>query len=102
MSIVVLRGRLACADHQEASIVARLLPRHLELTRAESGCISFEVTATTNPLVWQVDERFVDAAAFEAHQKRVQSSDWGQATAGIRRDYVIEEGASRIGPSAAS
>ena len=59
------------------------------LTRAEAGCISFEVTKTSDPMVWAVSERFVDAAAFEAHQARAAASDWAAQTAGIARDYTI-------------
>ncbi|MEZ5086110.1 MAG: hypothetical protein R2722_07640 [Tessaracoccus sp.] len=39
--------------------------------------------------MWQVDELFVDAAAFAAHQDRVARSEWGRATAGIERRYTI-------------
>lgn len=92
MSEVELTGRLICADAEEAAIVRRYLPRHLELTRAEAGCLHFEVAQTEDPLVWAVAERFADQAAFDAHQARVRVSDWGQATAGIRRDYVISGG----------
>ncbi len=42
-------------------------------------------------MIWQVDEAFIDRAAFEAHQSRAAASDWGQQTAGITRDYVISE-----------
>lgn len=89
MNAVVLTGRLLCASADEAAVVARELPRHVELTRAEPGCLSFEVEPTDDPLVWSVAERFVDRAAFAAHQARVAESDWGRATAGIERDYVI-------------
>lgn len=87
---VTLTGQLVCANPEEADIVRAHLPRHLELTRAEPGCISFEVRETGNPLVWQVDERFRDDAAFTAHQGRVAASEWGRATAGIERSYVVE------------
>ncbi|MCH5643872.1 MULTISPECIES: putative quinol monooxygenase [unclassified Gordonia (in: high G+C Gram-positive bacteria)] len=88
---VVLRGRLLCADDDEAAIVVRLLPRHIELTRAEPGCLSFTVQQNAeDPRTWDVDERFVDAAAYQAHQDRARSSEWGHATAGIRRDYTLE------------
>lgn len=67
------------------------LPRHIELTHQEPGCIAFEVHATDNPLVWQVNERFENSEAFALHQARVQASQWGCATAGIQRHYVIQE-----------
>lgn len=69
--------------------MAQHLPLHIELTRAEQGCLSFEVNLTQNPLVWQVDEQFQDALSFRAHQQRVAASEWGRATAGIERRYGI-------------
>lgn len=92
MSTVELEGRLICEDDQEAKIVRRHLPRHIELTRAESGCLHFDVEQTDDPLVWTVSEKFVSQAAFDTHQARVGASDWGRATAGIKRDYVISQG----------
>ena len=65
---------------------SRRLPEHVRLTRAEPGCLSFEVTPTDDPLAWRVEERFTDRAAFDAHQRRTRASAWGAATAAIRRD----------------
>ncbi len=65
------------------------LPAHLALTRAEPGCLAFDVDPTDDPLVWRVEERFADEAAFDAHQRRVAASAWGTATAGIDRRYEI-------------
>lgn len=67
------------------------LPLHIEFTRAEPGCLEFAVSPTIDPLVWEVHERFVDAGSFRAHQERVAVSEWGAATAGIVREYVITE-----------
>lgn len=89
MSEVTLTGTLNCANEAEASRVRAALATHIALTRAEAGCISFEVTKTSDPMVWAVSERFVDAAAFEAHQARAAASDWAVQTAGIARDYTI-------------
>lgn len=87
--VVELTGRLLCADLTEASTVRQHLPEHIALTRAEPGCFRFEVEPTEDPLVWTVVEQFVDRAAFDAHQARVRTSRWLEATAGIARDYVI-------------
>lgn len=89
MTAVELRGRLVCRTADEASVVVRELPRHIELTRAEPGCVHFAVEPTTDPLVWSVSEQFANREAFEAHQERVRTSDWGLATVGIERDYVV-------------
>jgi|SRR6478672_13810863 len=64
MSNVFLTGQLVCSDQKQVTVVAQHLPLHIKLTRAEQGCLSFEVKPTQNPLVWQVDEQFQDAASF--------------------------------------
>lgn len=86
-----LNGELICTSSTEAEIVEKHLPRHIDLTRAEPGCLHFEVSPTPGGRVWTVHERFADGAAFGAHQRRVADSDWGRATAGIERNYIIEK-----------
>jgi len=86
---VILRGELRCADPGEAERVRAHLADHIALTRAEPGCLAFDVTPTETDGVWSVRERFVDEAAFDLHQRRVASSTWGRETAGIQRFYVI-------------
>jgi len=88
VSTVHLSGYLVCGTEAEAATVARHLPRHVALTRAEEGCVRFEVTRTEDPLVWRVEEQFRDDAAFRAHQQRARDSEWGVATAGIERRYT--------------
>lgn len=90
LSAAKLTGRLVCADDAETAALLRHLPRHVELTRAEAGCLHFDVEPTEDPRVWTVSGLFVDQAAFDAHQARVRTSEWGQATSGIARDCVIE------------
>ncbi len=97
MPQVRLSGQLVCASADQAAIVQQHLPLHLRLTRAEPGCVSFEVRRTDDPLIWQVEERFADADAFDAHRARVADSEWGRATAGIERRYAIDEVAPVIG-----
>lgn len=89
MKTVSLTGQLVCNDSHEVSIVAQHLPLHIELTRGERGCLSFDVNPTQDPLIWQVDEQFHDAASYQAHQQRVAASAWGKATAAITRRYEI-------------
>lgn len=88
---VYLTGRLICETQEQADRVTAHLPLHVQLTRAEQGCVSFAVEPAEERLVWSVSERFVDRDAFAAHQKRVAESAWGAATAGITRDYEIVE-----------
>ncbi|MEP5731879.1 MAG: antibiotic biosynthesis monooxygenase [Sulfitobacter sp.] len=86
---VTLTGYLRCADAAEAARVSAALEEHIRLTRAEPGCVAFDVMPTGDPLVWAVAEEFIDPAAFEAHQTRAAASDWAKETAGIARDYTI-------------
>jgi quinol monooxygenase YgiN len=88
---VRLSGFLRCASVEDVEIVKHHLPDHLHLTRAEPGCLSFEVSQTDDPLVWRVDELFVDRAAFDFHQQRTRASGWFTATSTIARDYTISE-----------
>lgn len=90
MPDVRLHGYLVCSDEQDVVAVLEHLDAHIELTRAEAGCISFDVSRTDDPFVWRVEERFTDTVAFRRHQDRVAASDWGRATAGIERRYTIE------------
>ena len=53
----------------------RYLREHIERTRAESGCISFAVTSTGDPLTWSVEERIESARASDLHRQRVARSD---------------------------
>ena len=87
-----LSGRMICADADQADAIRRNVQRHIQLSRAEPGCLSFEVWQTAGPLVWRVEERFASAVAFEAHQRRTRASDWWAATAGIVRAYAVEKG----------
>ncbi|MEX0310354.1 MAG: putative quinol monooxygenase [Tateyamaria sp.] len=86
---VTLDGFLRCANDAEAERVRAALLEHIRLTRAEPGCIRFEVDPTDDPWVWHVSEAFVDPAAFEAHQARAQATSWATQTQGIARDYTI-------------
>lgn len=86
---VTLTGTLTCDADAEAARVRAALPEHIRLTRAEPGCLSFEVIPTDDPMVWTVAERFTDPAAFNSHQARAATSDWARATVGIARDYKI-------------
>lgn len=89
MTAIELTGRLMCTDESQDIVVRQHLPRHIDLTRAEPGCLRFDVTEADDPHVWNVHEIFVDAAAFTAHQERVAASEWGRVTAGIEREYTV-------------
>ncbi|WP_416393600.1 MULTISPECIES: putative quinol monooxygenase [unclassified Curtobacterium] len=86
-----LSGQLVCTTEEEAQRVREHLPEHTRLTRAEPGCIAFDVAPTESPLTWSVEERFENPDVFNAHQERAKSSEWGRATAGIERRYSVHE-----------
>jgi quinol monooxygenase YgiN len=86
---VRLSGALICASQEERDIIAAHLSEHVRLTRLETGCLSFTVTQSDDPMIWTVAERFTDEQAFASHQVRTRASTWGSATKAIRRDYEI-------------
>ena len=61
---------------------------HIRLTRAEPGCLTFDVTETA-PGVFTVCETFIDRAAFDAHEARTRASQWWQATGHMTRDFTL-------------
>ena len=100
MTEVRLSGQLLCTSRDEIDAVVRHLPEHLDLTRAEDGCLVFDVTATDDPFVWDVDELFRDGDAFRAHQARVTESEWGAGDGRHRaavRDRRVVSGREHLG-----
>jgi quinol monooxygenase YgiN len=85
---IALTGVLTCSL-ADAPAVREALPAHIRLSRAEPGCLSFEVMETA-PGVFAVFERFEDRAAFEAHQARTRASDWWRITGHMARDFRVE------------
>ncbi len=72
--------------------VTAALPDHIALTRAEPGCLSFEVTPDESlEGRFLVAETFVDQVSFDGHQTRTKTSPWAQVTDGIARSYHITE-----------
>ncbi|MCT4559292.1 MAG: antibiotic biosynthesis monooxygenase [Pelagimonas sp.] len=70
------------------------LPDHIRLTRAEPGCVSFDVTEDDTtpgrfPRRFNVHEIFLDAQSFHAHQTRAAQSVWATITQGIPRTYQV-------------
>lgn len=88
---VILTGYIDVPEDRRTAIDAAL-PEHVRLTRAEPGCLRFDVVPDQNqPGRFLVSEEFVDRPAFEAHQARVRSSNWGKISEGIPRQYEIVE-----------
>lgn len=89
--MIRLKGHLICASDTEAQAVQSHLADHISASRAEPGCLSFEVVQTDDPMVWEVMETFRTRADFDAHQVRTRTSAWFHATRGILRDFRVEE-----------
>lgn len=72
--------------------IQRALDIHIVLTRAETGCISFDVQPCTaiKGRFW-VSEIFENQSAFEFHQTRTAASPWAKLTKDIPRHYNIIE-----------
>jgi len=89
--VIQLSGKLICKNLDESEAVRRFLPEHIRLTKNEPGCVSFAVQATTDPLIWTVEELFLDQKSFDAHQERTKQSQWAVETAAIVREYEMQE-----------
>ncbi|UWP90334.1 putative quinol monooxygenase [Aliiroseovarius crassostreae] len=88
---ISLTGYLDVPEDRLAAVTAAL-PAHIALTRAEPGCLAFDVSMDEDiPGRFTVTERFSSRADFEAHQQRMRASPWAEITAGIPRHYQITE-----------
>ncbi|MEX0307762.1 MAG: putative quinol monooxygenase [Ruegeria sp.] len=86
---VYLQGYIT-VPAERLELVRQALPEHIALTRAEQGCISFEVVEDRDHAGrFNVSEVFENEAAFDAHQERTRASDWFQVTQGLERNYSI-------------
>lgn len=89
--MILLTGHID-VPHARRAAVAAALPDHVRQTRAEPGCLSFDVTPDKEiDGRLNVRETFATRADFDAHQNRTRASDWGRITAGIPRVYEITE-----------
>ena len=89
---IFLNGYIDVPNDRIAAVKSAL-SEHISLTRAENGCIMFEVVSSdTVPGRFMVSEVFVNQSAFDAHQERTKNSDWYNITAGIPREYCIKAG----------
>ncbi|MBC9247051.1 GNAT family N-acetyltransferase [Paracoccus sp. 11-3] len=89
--LLALSGRLICADTAQMLLAMDLLPDHVRLSRAEPGCLRFDIAQDSDPLIWNLSELFINRAAFEAHQDRTAASTWGQNSKDLTRDYTRHE-----------
>ena len=89
---VSLTGRLVCRDLAEMLTVLDHADDHVAASRAEPGCLQFDLRQTDDPLVFAFAERFADAAAYRAHQDRTRASLWWSATRDIAREGYDRRG----------
>lgn len=89
---VTLNGFLVCRTLEEADRVSKLLPEHIRMTRAEIGCVRFEVwRSQADPVRFAVREIFTSRETFQAHQDRTRDSLWWASTQHIPRDFRVTE-----------
>ncbi len=78
MAKVYLDGQLVAHSAAEHAVVDLYLEDHVALTRAEPGCLKFEVTPDkSDSNKWHVSEIFDSEEAFDAHPTRAQTPEWG-------------------------
>jgi quinol monooxygenase YgiN len=88
---VQLTGHIDVPPERMAAIKAAVID-HIALTRAEAGCISFEVTPCPDVKGrFLVNETFINQAAFDYHQTRTGASPWAKISKGLPRAYEITE-----------
>lgn len=86
---VILSGYLEVPEERLESVRAAL-DLHIRLTRAEPGCLVFDMIEDPEvPGRFDVYEEFVDPDAFRSHQRRAEASAWGRVSLGLTRRYTI-------------
>lgn len=89
MNKIILQGYVEVSN-SDLDAVMSALPKHIELSRQETGCLKFEVERDSSiPNRFNVYEEFISQEAFDAHQLRVKQSEWWQASKNASRHYTI-------------
>ena len=89
MSRVILQGYIVVPE-SELPVIKAELAIHCELTKQEAGCLVFDVSpCPDSPNIFKVYEEFVDQQAFDLHQTRVKTSEWGKISVNVQRHYKI-------------
>jgi len=87
MNLKVISGYVDVPEQDRANF-ARALPEHSRLTNAEKGCRYFKVKP--HPKIegrYLVNEVFNDEAAYKAHIKRTEKTQWAEVTRNLKRSY---------------
>jgi len=88
---IVITGKIVCSEN-DLEMVRREVTAHIRLSRAETGNLHFDIfAAADDPCTFEVRERFVDRATFDAHTRRTRASTWWQKTGHIPRQLTITE-----------
>jgi len=90
MTKVILQGYIDVAESSLPAVLLEL-PKHIELSRAETGCVVFTVEQDkVLAYRFHVYEEFTNQQAFDTHQQRVSASRWGGITKNASRHYEVE------------
>lgn len=96
MSKVILQGYIL-VPNVDLEVVKKELVTHTKLTMEEAGCLTFNVTPDkNNPNKFNVYEEFIDQTAFDNHQSRVKSSNWGKVAKQVERHYKISNSVQNV------
>ena len=91
---VPLQGYALCgyilAPKKGRKAFDRALTEHIALSQAEAGCLEFTVTPhPERDGRYDVYERFVDKAAFDAHKARIEGTLWQSVSQKAQRHYTV-------------
>lgn len=89
--MIRLTGTVTCKTPDDRRVIETYIPDHIRLSRAEPGCLTFDVVQTADPMIWHLDETYTDQAAFDAHQTRNRASIWWQLSQNFVRDFKISK-----------
>jgi len=88
---VILKGYVIVPD-DDLDAINEALPAHIVNTRAEDGCLLFNVTQDENQKNrFNVHEEFINKESFSNHQDRVKHSEWGNVSANLEKHYHINQ-----------
>ena len=91
MTRVILKGYVIVPD-DDLDAINEALPAHIVNTRAEDGCLLFNVTQDENQKNrFNVHEEFNNKESFSNHQDRVKRSEWGNVSANLEKHYHINQ-----------
>lgn len=88
MPKVYLSGLLVAETAAHHAIVDLYLEDHILLTRAEPGCLKFDVTEDPKKRGhFHVSEEFESEEDLAFHQERAKASEWGAVSGKLERRF---------------